>query len=126
MEINNIVSNTLSAAFPRQQFIFTNTKVEWKKDSRQPLKTTETLTLTGRMQPANYATISRLGFNINNYELYTVYLSNLTITQIDKLKQLGCSTFTYNNETYKIIGKMGWDTNQWREFQCYRMEADNG
>ena len=123
MEINNIVSNSLSSAFPRQTITFTNKKVQWVQGQREPIETTEELTLSEcRLQTLSPAEIYKLGFDVQQYEYFALYISNLTLSQVDKLKQLGATTFIYDNQKYQIVGVNKWDSNNWRKCYCYKIE----
>ena len=84
--INNIVRQAQSHIFPDQEIVFTNSTVEWVETSRKPVKTEETITLKGRLQPVDPAIYQQLGFNINEYQYYRVYISNITPTQADKIR----------------------------------------
>lgn len=124
MEINDLVSNSLASIFPRQELTFYNKKIEWQKNYRKPVETVEKITVLGRLQPMNPALIMQLGFNIQENEYYSVYLSDITATQADKIKQMGNSTFEYNGELYQVVGKNAFDTNNWRLLYCYKIEKE--
>jgi len=120
MEINNIVSDALSSAFPRQEFVFTITELAWSTTSRDPTETSETLTLYGRIQPLSSAELFKLGFSTTENEYYRVFINDVTPTQADWIKNNKSSSFIYDGETYDIVGKFAWDTNNWRELICYK------
>lgn len=122
--INNIVQQSQSFLYPLQELTFTNTNVSWSLESREPTETTTSITIKGRLQPLDPATYQQLNFNINDYEYYRVYISNITPTQADQIRQLGTSEFIYNNLKYRIVGKLPYDTNGWRELYCYLINQE--
>ena len=117
--INDLVRQAQSHLYPNQQLTFTNTSIEWTQNSREPTEVNTTITLLGRLQPLDPAIYQQLGFNINEYEYFRVYISNITPTQADQIRELGTSEFIYNNLKYRIVGKLPYDTNGWRELYCY-------
>lgn len=119
MNINNIVRSNLAGLFANQNLVFTNTSEVWLASSRTPTKTTSSITLIGRIQPMDSKTIAQLGFNIMDYQYFRVYVSDISPTQADKVRQLGSSTFTYNGRTYQIVGKLPYDVEGWRELYAY-------
>lgn len=120
--LNDITRNSLAGLFPNQVFTFTNKTTTWDESSRIPTEIEETIELTGRMQPLDPQLLDKLGFNIMDYQYFRVYISNITPTQSDKVRQLGTSKFTYDLQNYQIVGKLPWDTNNWRELYCYLIE----
>ena len=120
--INNLARQALSCLYPNQELIFTNQTIKWNVNFRNPIKLVNKITLLGRLQPVDPATIQQLGFNINEYEYYRVYISDITPTQADRVRELGTSEFIYNNYIYHIVGKLPYDTNGWRELYCYLVD----
>lgn len=125
MKLNTIVSDIMSSCFPRQELVFTNTTTTWETTSRTPTITTSSITLLGRIQPLTPALIYQLGFSIQEHEYFQVFVDNITISQVDKIQQLGASTFTYNGFKYCIVGKLPYDTEGWRHLYCYKIEEVN-
>ena len=104
-----------------QQLLFTHTSVEWKPDSRDPVTTTETFTVRGKIQPASLQELRELGFNLADYQYFKVFITG-TPTQLDRLRQFGSDTFVCNGYKYRIVAKEAWDDAGWREAYAYRME----
>lgn len=117
--INNIVRSNQASLYPNQEIIFENIKVEWKLESREPVKTKDIVILQGRLQPVDTQTLEQLNFNITEKQYFRLYLSSINETQADKIRQLGTTTFFVGNIQYQIVGKLPWDTNNWRELYCY-------
>lgn len=117
--INNIVRSNQASLYPNQEIIFENVKVEWKLESREPVKTKDIVILQGRLQPVDTQTLEQLNFNITEKQYFRLYLSSINETQADKIRQLGTTTFFVGNIQYQIVGKLPWDTNNWRELYCY-------
>lgn len=117
--INNITRQALSSLYPNQDITFFNEKVEWISEEREPIRYREEVRVQGRLQPLSPALVYQLGFNINEHEYYRLYISDITPTQADLVRQLGTTTFIYNNLVYNVVGKLPYDTNGWRELYCY-------
>lgn len=117
--INNIVRNNQASLYPNQDIIFENVKVEWQEESREPVKTKEIVFLQGRLQPLDPQLIEQLNFNIQEHQYFRLYISSINETQADRIRQLGTTTFFVKNIQYHIVGKLPWDTNNWREIYCY-------
>lgn len=124
LNLHNIAGSALAFVNPWQDFTFTKTFTTWTLDSRKPQEVQETLTVQGKLQPANLQTLGEMGYTLREYQYWRVYL-NLNATQIDKLRQLGCDTFVCNGNTYRITDKSDWQQNGWTEAYCYLDEAAN-
>lgn len=128
IKLNNIVSNYLEGAFPRQDFIFKIVNINWEKGNRNPIRTETEIKVKGRLQQVAPAMIkSLINTNIITSHYYQVFISELTPTQADILTKNACSEFIYNNDKYKVVGTIKWNTNDWQQIYCYKLEgADNG
>lgn len=119
LNLHNVVGDALAQLNPWQTLTFIKTVTEWKKADRTPTKTTETVVLQGKMQPASLQVIVSLGFNVEEFQYFRCYLS-ADITQIDRLRQLGADYFTdEHGDAYKLVAKEDWIQNGWREGYCY-------
>jgi hypothetical protein len=126
LNLHSIAGNALAFVNPWQDMIFTKKSVVWSKNSRTPTVTESSITVQGKLQPANLQTLVELGYNLKEYQYWRVYL-NLDATQIDSIKQLGSDTFVCNGLIYRITDKSDWIQNGWREAYCYvDGEVDDG
>lgn len=124
LNLHNTVAEALSSLNPWKIMTFTKTFTEWSIDSREPTITTEKIELQGKIQPANNQDVIKLGFDVNSYQYYRVFIS-ADITQIDRLRQLGSDTFVLDDGTkYRMVAKNDWIQNGWREGFCYLEEED--
>lgn len=121
LNLHNVVGDALTIVNDWQTLIFTKTSVSWAVSSRTPTKTTSTLEVKGKIQPANLQELRETGFNLQEYQYFKIYISGEP-TQLDKLRQFGSDTFTCNNYTYKIVAKEAWEDAGWREAYAYRIE----
>lgn len=118
LNLHNIVGDPLTCVNAWQTMTFTKTTVEWVETSRDPVTTTEEVVVKGKLQPVNTQDIEALGFDVNTYQYFKIYLSG-TPTQLDRVRQLGSDTFICNNLEYHLTGKMPWDDAGWRKGFCY-------
>lgn len=118
LNLHSIAGSALAFVNPWQKMTFTKVSVEWSPDSRVPTKTTEEITVDGKLQPANLQTLVEMGYTLREYQYWRVYL-NLNATQLDKLRQFGSDTFVCDGKTYRITDKMDWEQNGWTEAYCY-------
>jgi hypothetical protein len=126
LNLHSIAGNALAFVNPWQDMIFTKKSVVWSENSRTPTVTESSITVQGKLQPANLQTLVELGYNLKEYQYWRVYL-NLDATQIDSIKQFGSDTFICNGLIYRITDKSDWIQNGWREAYCYvDGEADDG
>lgn len=124
--LHSIAGNALAFVNPWQDMTFTKKSVEWSENSRTPTITESSVTVKGKLQPANLQTLVELGYNLKEYQYWRVYL-NLDATQIDSIKQLGSDTFICGGLIYRITDKSDWVQNGWREAYCYvDGEVDDG
>lgn len=121
LNLHDLVGDALTIVNDWQALVFTKVLTVWAVSSREPTKTTERLVAKGKLQPASAQDLHELGFNLQEYEYFKLYMSGEP-TQLDRLRQFGSDTFTCNGYTYKIVGKMPWDDAGWREAYCYRIE----
>lgn len=125
LNLHDIAGSALAFINPWRDLTFTRTQVEWQTGSREPVTTTSTVTVKGKLQPANGQSLSQLGFNLAEYEYYRLYLS-MDATHLDRLKQLGSDTFTCEGKTYRLVEKLNWLQDGWRETYCYEDKAEEG
>lgn len=121
INLHNIIGDALSIVNDWQEFVFTKTVQSWSVNSREPSITTTTETIKGKLQPANNQEVEALGFDVNTYQYYKIYVSGEP-TQLDRVRQLGSDTFICNNMKYRIVGKFPWDDGGWRKAFCYLEE----
>lgn len=126
LNLHNIAGGALAFVNPWRTMEFTTTKAVWSPDSRVPTEEKETITVQGKLQPANLQTLQEMGFTLREYQYWRVYL-NLNATQVDKLRQFGCDTFVCEGNKYRIVEKMDWQqmNDGWTEAYCYLDEAKN-
>ncbi|MBQ3033353.1 MAG: hypothetical protein IJD28_03135 [Deferribacterales bacterium] len=118
LNLHDIAGNALAFVNPWQDMVFTKKTVVWSENSRTPNVTETSITVQGKLQPANLQTLAELGYNLKEYQYWRVYL-NLDATQIDSIKQLGSDTFICGGLKYRITDKMDWIQNGFREAYCY-------
>lgn len=118
LNLHDIAGNALAFVNPWQDMVFTKKTVVWSENSRTPNVTETSITVQGKLQPANLQTLVELGYNLKEYQYWRVYL-NLDATQIDSIKQLGSDTFICGGLKYRITDKSDWIQNGWREAYCY-------
>lgn len=123
LNLHNIVARALSPLNPWKTFIFTHTSVTWEVTSREPVRTTETIEVKGKLQPASEQLLMQLGFNVREYQYFRGYVSH-EATQLDRVRQLGCDTFVCDGLTYRLVGKKDWIQDGWRCFYCYLDKAE--
>lgn len=124
LNLHNIAGSALAFINPWKDMTFTKKTVLWSQDSRTPTVTESTITVQGKLQPANLQTLAELGYNLKEYQYYRLYLS-LDATQLDTIRQLGSDTFTCEGCTYRITDKEDWIQNGWRETYCYLDNVEN-
>lgn len=123
LNLHDIVGDALAELNPWKDLVFTTTKVEWVQGSRQPTRTTEEVTVKGKIQPANQQELGEMGYAVTEYQYFTFWVS-FTATQADRLRQLGCDTFTVDGEKYKVVGKDDWIQDGWRQGYCYLVKVE--
>ena len=123
LNLHNVVADALAILNPWQSLTFKKVYTSWSTNSREPAKNEEIIVLNGKIQPASTQDIIAFGWNIEEYQYFRCYLS-ANITQIDRLRQLGCDTFTdENGNEYRMVAKEDWIQNGWREGYCYLDKA---
>lgn len=118
LNLHNIAGNALAFINPWKDMTFTKKSVTWAQNSRQPVVLETSVSVKGKLQPANLQTLSEIGYNLKEYQYWRVYL-NLDATQLDTIKQLGSDTFICDGLKYRITDKEDWIQNGWREAYCY-------
>lgn len=124
LNLHQIAGSALAFVNPWRELTFTKTSTVWTPDSRVPQTTTQTVTVQGKLQPANLQSLAEMGYTLREYQYWRVYL-NLNATQLDKLRQLGSDTFVCEGNTYKITDKSDWEQCGWTEAYCYLDEVNN-
>jgi hypothetical protein len=123
LNLHNIVGNALTIVNDWQDLVFTKTMVEWVPTSREPVRTTQTLNVKGKIQPASLQELRETGFNLQEYQYFKVFISGEP-TQLDRLRQFGSDTFTCGGYTYQVVAKEAWDDAGWREIYAYRVDYE--
>lgn len=118
LNLHKISGSALAFVNPWKDMIFTQKSVIWAETSRTPTVTESSITVKGKLQPANLQTLAEMGYNLKEYQYYRVYLS-LDATQLDTIRQLGSDTFICEGIKYRITDKSDWIQNGWREAYCY-------
>ena len=118
LNLHSIAGNALAFINPWKDMVFTTKTVSWSPNSRKPTVVEQSVTVQGKLQPASPQTLQQLGFNLQEYQYWRVYL-NLDSTQLDMIRQLGCDTFTCEGIRYRIVAKEDWWQDGWREAYCY-------
>ena len=118
LNLHNIAGTALDFINPWKEMVFIKKTVTWEKTSRNPINTYESIIVQGKLQPVNLQQLAEMGFSINEYQYYRVYIS-ADITQLDRIRQLGSDTFTCEGLKYRIVAKEDWIQNGWREAFCY-------
>lgn len=118
LNLHNIAGNALAFINPWKDMTFTKKSVTWAQNSRQPVVSETTVSVKGKLQPANLQTLAEIGYNLKEYQYWRVYL-NLDATQLDTIKQFGSDTFICDGLKYRITDKEDWIQNGWREAYCY-------
>lgn len=127
LNLHEIAGNALTMVNPWKEMTFEKITTVWSEDSRQPQQTKETVTVQGKLQPASLQQLAEMGFAINEYQYFRLFLS-LDITQLDRIRQLGSDEFVCEGKKYRIVAKEDWlDNAGWREAYCYLEEViDDG
>lgn len=118
LNLHNIAGNALAFINPWKDMTFTKKSVTWAQNSRQPVVSETSVSVKGKLQPANLQTLAEIGYNLKEYQYWRVYL-NLDATQLDTIKQFGSDTFICDGLKYRITDKEDWIQNGWREAYCY-------
>ena len=118
LNLHNVAGNALAFVNPWQDMTFTKKTVKWEAGSRTPTVTTSSVTVKGKLQPADLQTLISLGYNPREYQYWRVYLST-DATQLDKIRQLGSDTFVCAGLKYRLTDKMDWYQDGFREAYCY-------
>lgn len=118
LNLHSIAGNALDFINPWKDMVFTTKTVSWATNSRKPTVVEQSITVQGKLQPASPQTLQQLGFNLQEYQYWRVYL-NLDSTQLDMIRQLGSDTFTCEGIKYRIVAKEDWWQDGWREAYCY-------
>lgn len=125
LNLHNIAGSALAIVNPWKIMTFTKVTTVWNQDAREPIKTTTTEVVKGKLQPANLQDLAEMGFDLREYQYWRVFLS-LDATQLDRVRQLGSDTFICEGNKYRMVAKEDWFSNNgWREAFCYLDEAKN-
>lgn len=123
LNLHAIVGDALTVVNDWKDLVFTKTQTEWKVESREPVVTTSTLAVRGKIQPASLQELRETGFNLQEYQYFKVFISGEP-TQLDRLRQFGSDTFTCDGYTYQVVAKEPWDDAGWREVYAYRLKYE--
>ena len=125
LNLHEIAGSALAFVNPWKDMTFTKKTVTWATSSRTPTVTEATVTVKGKLQPANLQALAEMGYTLKEYQYYRVYLS-LDATQLDTIRQLGSDTFICEGCVYRITDKSDWWSNDgWRELYCYLDELES-
>ena len=125
LNLHNIAGDALAFLNPYKEMIFTKVRTVWTKDSRTPDRIEETVTVKGKMQPANLQQLAEMGFDLREYQYFRVFLS-LDATQLDRIRQLSSDTFICEGRKYRVVAREEWyDNAGWNEIFCYLDEVTN-
>ena len=119
LNLHENIGDALSILSPWQTLIFTKTLITYSLGQDTPNKTKSFLTLRGKIQPANPSEIKQLGFNLNDFQYYKVFITG-TPDSLSKLDGFSSDTFKTNSKEFKIISKTAWDSCFWRECLAVR------
>ena len=123
LNLHAIVGDALTVVNDWKDLVFTKTQTEWNVESREPVITTSTLAVRGKIQPASLQELRETGFNLQEYQYFKVFISGEP-TQLDRLRQFGSDTFTCDGYTYQVVAKESWDDAGWRECYAYRLKYE--
>lgn len=121
LNLHNIVADALAELNPWKELVFTKTSTEWSPDNFVPDETAQTITVRGKLQPASIQELQEIGFDLQAYEYFTLFIS-ADVTQLDNIRQFGSDEFTCEGFTYRIVAKEDWIQNGWRQAYCYLIE----
>ena len=123
LNLHAIVGDVFTVVNDWKDLVFTKTQTEWNVESREPVVTTSTLAVRGKIQPASLQELRETGFNLQEYQYFKVFISGEP-TQLDRLRQFGSDTFTCDGYTYQVVAKEAWDDAGWRECYAYRLKYE--
>ena len=122
LNLHEMVGDVLTVVNDWQTLTFTRTNIQWVIESREPQRTTEIFELRGKIQPASLQELRDLPqFHLTEYQYFKVFVTG-TPTQLDRIDQIGCDTFTVGKYTYKVVAKEPWDDAGWREIYAYKID----
>lgn len=126
LNLHEISGNALTMVNPWKDMTFEKSETKWVEGSRKPEVVKSTVTVQGKLQPASLQQLAEMGFALNEYQYFRVFLS-LDATQLDRIRQLGSDRFICEGNQYRIVAKEDWlDNNGWREVYCYLEKANVG
>lgn len=123
LNLHEIVGDALTIVNDWQNLVFTKKLVQYSVDSDVPTKIKKRIVLQGKIQPASTQELRELGFNLNSYAYYKVFITG-TATQMDEINQFASDEFTCGGYKYRIVAKEPWDDARWRECYAYRLNTD--
>lgn len=123
LNLHEIVGDALTVVNDWQNLVFTKTLVTYWTGSDVPSYQKKRLVMRGKMQPASLQELRELGFNLNSYAYFRVFITG-TPTQMDELNQFASDEFTCGGYKYRIVAKEQWDDAGWRECYAYRINTD--
>lgn len=126
LNLHEIAGNALTMVNPWKDMTFEKSETKWVEGSRKPEVVKSTVTVQGKLQPASLQQLAEMGFALNEYQYFRVFLS-LDATQLDRIRQLGSDRFICEGNQYRIVAKEDWlDNNGWREVYCYLEKVNVG
>ena len=126
LNLHEIAGNALTMVNPWKDMTFEKSETKWIEGSRKPEVVKSTVTVQGKLQPASLQQLAEMGFALNEYQYFRVFLS-LDATQLDRIRQLGSDRFICEGNQYRIVAKEDWlDNNGWREVYCYLEKVNVG
>lgn len=123
LNLHEIVGDALTIVNDWQNLVFTKKLVEYTVNSDVPIEHKKRLVMRGKIQPASTQELRELGFNLNSYAYFKVFITG-TPTQMDQLNQFACDEFICGGYKYRIVAKEQWDDAGWRECYAYRIDTD--
>lgn len=126
LNLHEIAGSALTMVNPWKEMTFEKSETKWVEGSRKPEVVKSTVTVQGKLQPASLQQLAEMGFALNEYQYFRVFLS-LDATQLDRIRQLGSDRFICEGNQYRIVAKEDWlDNNGWREAYCYLEKINVG
>lgn len=126
LNLHEIAGNALTMVNPWKDMTFEKSETKWVEGSRKPEVVKSTVTVQGKLQPASLQQLAEMGFALNEYQYFRVFLS-LDATQLDRIRQLGSDRFICEGNQYRIVAKEDWlDNAGWREAYCYLEKVNVG
>lgn len=126
LNLHEIAGSALTMVNPWKDMTFEKSETKWVEGSRKPEVVKSTVTIQGKLQPASLQQLAEMGFSLNEYQYFRVFLS-LDATQLDRIRQLGSDRFICEGKQYRIVAKENWlDNDGWHEAYCYLEKVNVG